>query len=230
MKIKKEFNLIAALVAMALMGSQAAFADVTAVYKLTYKEGGSGTQTIRYVDKQHVRVDMKIGKKNHETTMLKLGDKVYTIMGTVVQDMDQLKAMMGAMGKGKKDTHTKPSPIKFKDTGKTETIAGIAGKVYSFKERGKQHEIVLGKSQDLQKAVLGLIEISKVAASMISEDGMNQTQQDAAVKNMAMLRLDNYARLQSLKTTSIPASVFTLPAKPQEMGGFGKMMKGLLGH
>ncbi len=227
MKIKKEFYSIAALAGMTLISSQTAFADVTAVYKIT-SPNGSGTQTIQYVDKQHVRVDMT-SAINQKTTMLKLGNKVYVITGKVVQDVGQLAKLMAAMGKANKSSHKTPAPIKYKDTGKTETIAGIKGKVYRFVERGKRHEIVLGKDKGLQSAVLGLIEISKAATSMMPEDNMKRMQQDAAIKNLAMLRLDNRVRLQSINTQSIPASTFKLPAEPQQMGGVGELMKGLLG-
>jgi len=189
---------------------------------------GNGTQTIKYRDKQHVRVDMNNGI--NKISMLKLGNKVYAITGKVVQDMSQLTALMASMGKGNKRSHKKPSPIKYKNTGKTETIAGIKGKVYRFIEKGKQHEIVLGRNNDLQNAVLGVIEITKVGSSMMPDDGMKQMQHDASLKNMAMLRLDNVVRLQSIKTTSIPDLSFKLPSEPQQMGGIGSMMKGLLGQ
>jgi len=55
-----------------------------------------------------------------------------------------MMAAMGRGGKGSHVTHATESQIKYEDTGRTETIAGIEGKVYRFVERGKQHEIVLG--------------------------------------------------------------------------------------
>ncbi len=227
MKMKKKTYLIAALVAMVLMSSQSASADVTAVYKMTSRDG-TGSQTIKYADKQHVRIDMTNGI-NQKVSMLRVGNKVYSINGKVVQDMSQLSKLMAAMGRGKKGSHKKSSVIKYKDTGKTETIAGIKGKVYRFVDNGKQHEIVLGRSKDLQNAVLGLINIMKSASSMKPDDAMKRMQQSTSIKNMAMLRLDNAVRLQSIKTTSIPASTFKLPAAPQQMKGLGNLMKGILG-
>jgi len=227
---KKTIYSITALAGMALMGAQGAVADVTAVYKMT-SPNGSVTQTIRYVDKQHVRVDMNNGA-NHDMTMLKLGDKVYSITGKVVQDMSQLADMMAAMGRGGKGsqvTHAKESQIKYEDTGRTETIAGIEGKVYRFVDHGKQHEIVLGRNQDLQDAVSGLMEVTKASMGMMSdEDPVHQIPKDASMKSMAMLRLDDGVRLQSMNTNAIPGSVFELPAKPQQMGGMGKLMQGIL--
>jgi len=217
-----------ALIAVVLTGAQAACADVTAVYKMTAPDG-SATQTIRYIDKQHVRVDMKVGSANREMSMMKLGDKVYSITGKVVQDMSQLAQMMAAMGRGKKSRHTAHTPIKYEDTGRTETIAGIRGKVYRFvDDNGKRHEIVLGKDRDLQDAVLGVVEISKSSMGMMPVDWV---QQDASsIKSMSLLRMDDRIRLQSMNTDAISDSLFELPAPPQQMGNIGSLMKGLPGR
>jgi len=228
MKMNQIIYSIAAIMGMALIGMQTAQADVTVVYKMTSHDG-SGTQTIRYMDKQHVRVDMTNGT-NHVMTMLKLGDKVYSITGKVVQDMGQLAQMMAAMGRAKKSSHTAHAPIKYEDTGRTETIAGITGKVYRFVDHGKRHEIVLGKDRNLQDAVLGVVEISKSSLGMMPSGPTDRIQEDASIKSMSLLRLDDQVRLQSVNTNAISASVFGLPSKPQQMGGMGKLMQGILGR
>ncbi len=225
--MKKTIYSISVLAAMALTGVQDASADVTAVYKMTSQDG-DGTQSIRYADKQHVRMDM-VSVRSHETTMLKLGDKVYMINGKTVQDMDQLAGMMAMMGKGSKTSHKKQAAIKYHDTGRTETVAGLVGKVYSFEERGKRHEVVLAKNKDLQAAVLGLVELTK-AMTGASDSPMNRVQEDASIKSMALLRLDDVVRLHSMNKKGISKSVFVLPAKPQQMGGMGSLLNGLLGR
>jgi hypothetical protein len=232
MKMKPGIYSLMVAATVAMFGVQSAFADVTAVYKMTWRDGGHGTQTIRYVDKKHIRFDMANDAKRHETTMMKLGDKVYAITGKVVQDMDQLSAMMAAMGKGGKDRHSKHAPIKYEDTGRTETIAGIKGKVYRFVEEGKQHEVVLGENKDLHAAVMGVMEITKAATGtgMMPEDASSQIQQDSSIKSMAMLRMDDLMRLQSVNTDHIQDSVFVLPAKPQQLGGgMGALLKSMTG-
>ncbi|WP_020674984.1 hypothetical protein [Geopsychrobacter electrodiphilus] len=216
------------LVATAIMmsGAQVASADVTAIYKMTSPKGNS-TQTIHYKDKQHVRVDMASANAKHEMSMLKLDDKVYSITGKTVQDMGQLAGMMAAMGKGGKSNPGEQAPIKYEDTGKTETIAGIKGKVYRFVDHGKQHEVVLGQDKDLQAAVLGVVEISKSSFGMMAEDPTNRFQQDASIKSMALLRMDDVMRLQSMNKDHIQNSVFELPSKPQQLGGMGALLKSL---
>jgi len=217
------------LVAAAIMmsGAQVAFADVTVVYKMTARDGNA-TQTIRYADKQHVRVDMASDSTKREMSMLKLDDKVYSITGKVVQDMGQLADMMAAMGKGAKAKPSERTPIKYEDTGKTEMIAGIKGKVYRIVENGKHHEVVLGEDKDLQAAVLGVVEIGKSSFGMMSEDPKNRFQQDASIKSMALLRMDEVVRLQSMNKDPIQNSVFELPSKPQQPGGMGNLMKNIM--
>ena len=227
MKLKKSMCSIALLAGATLIGMQGAYADVTVVYKMTSPDG-SGTQTIRYADKQHVRLDMN-GAANQKMSMLKLGDKVYSITGKVVQDMSQLAGMMASMGVGKKGGNKAQAPIKYEDTGRIETIAGIRGKVYRFVENGKRHEVVLGKNKDLQNAALGVVEITKAATGMMPFGPSNRIQQDASIKSMALLRLDDRIRLQSINTGAVPAATFTLPSKPQQMGGMGGLMKGAFG-
>jgi len=219
---------IALLAGMTLMGVQPASADVTVVYKTTLRDG-SGTQTIYYADKQHVRLDMGSAGQR-KVSMMKLGDKVYSITGKVVQDMSQLSEMMASMGMAKKKSHEAQAPIKFEDTGKTETIAGIRGKVYRFVDDGKRHEVVLGQNKDLQDAVLGMVEITKAATGMMPFGPSSRIQQDASIKSMALLRLDDRVRLQSINTHAVPAATFKLPSKPQQMGGMGGLMKGVYGH
>jgi hypothetical protein len=223
MKMKKVTYACMAIMGLGF-GAQTAFADATVVYKMTSDNGG-GTQTIRYVDKKHVRVDMDNDSVRHETTMMKLDDKVYMITGKTVQDMDQLTQMMAMMGKKPKKVTTKHSSIKYEDTGRKETIAGITGKVYQFTERGKKHEVVLAQDRDLQAAVLGSMEIAK-AMSVAMPDARDMVAETAPIKSMALLRLDHAVQLQSIKRDRISKSVFKLPSKPQQMGGgMGSLMK-----
>lgn len=217
MKLNKGMYSITLLAGVALLGAQGAYADVTAVYKMTSPNNDSGTQTIRYTDMQHVRIDMA-DTTNRKTSILKLGDKVYVITGKVVQDISQLSRMMASMGMGKKNGHKTQAPIKFKDTGRTETIAGISGKVYRFVEKGKSHEVVLGQNKDLQNAVLGAVEITKAMAGIMPSDSTNWIQRSASMKSRALLRLDDQIHLRSMNTHAVPAATFKLPSKPQQMG------------
>ena len=209
----------------ALMGVQVALADVTVVYE-TNSGGATGTQTILYADKQHVRVDMADARK-HKTSMLKLGDKVYAITGKTVQDLSQLSGLMASMGGAAGGEHGTYPPIKYEDTGRTETIAGIVGEVYRFVERGKEHEVVLGEDKDLESAVLGSLEIAKAMSAMTPPNPMDRIQEESSLKGLALLRLDNDLRLQSVNRASIQDSAFTLPAKPQQ---FGAGLKGIIGR
>jgi len=232
MKMREVTYACVAMIGMGLIGAQSAFADATVVYKNTSSEG-SGMQTIRYVDKKHVRIDMANDAARHERTIMKLGDKVYMIIGEVVQDLNQMAQMMAMMGKKPKERAAKDKgvSIKYVDTGRTETIAGITGKVYRFTERGKKHEVVLSKDKDLQAAVLGVVEVAKAMSVTMPTDSKNMMGQSGLIKSMALLRLDHVMKLQSLKRDRIPKSVFKLPSEPQQMGGgFESLMKGMMGR
>jgi hypothetical protein len=131
---------------------------------------------------------------------------------------------MAMMGKSAKKSHSERSSIKYEDTGRTETIAGIKGRVYKFTEKGKQHEVVLGQDKDLEAAVLGMLEIGKALSVVMPRDSENLMKQNSPIKGMAMLRLDNRVQLQSINRGSIRDSAFELPSKPQQLGaGMGKL-------
>ncbi len=231
MVIKQIIYSFMAVVLVMIFSTQIAFADVMAVYNMTSRDG-NGTQTIHYKDNKHVRLDMANNTMRHPITLIKLGDKVYVITGKVVQDMDQMAEMMSMMGKGVKNRQTERVPIKYEDTGKTEVIAGIKGKVYHFVERGKQHEIVFGDDENLQAATLGVIAMTKavLGTGMMPDNAFSQIQQDSSIKNMALLRLDEVMRLQSMNSNPIQNTVFVLPEKPQDFGGagIGGLLKGLM--
>jgi len=225
--MKQALYAFVVIAAIALIGAQIAFADVTVIYKITSPDGG-GSQTIQYMDKQHVRMEMANDAAGSVMTMMKLDDKVYMINGNTVQDLDQLAQMMAMMGKGAKGSKAKRTDITYEDTGRTETIAGIQGKVYRFVERGKEHEIVLADDKDLHAAALGVVEIAKAMSVMMPADSKNMMRQNAPIKSMAMLRLDNNLSLQSIDRKKIQNSVFKLPAKPQQLGGMGALLKGMM--
>src|SRR3546814_2725783 len=88
---------------------------------------------------------------------------------------------------------------------------------------------VCSSDLDLKNAALGFVEIAKAMSAVMPTDSENMMRQNAPIKNMALLRLDGRMRLQSINREPIPASVFTLPAKPQKFGGenFGNLMRGM---
>src|SRR3546814_5776218 len=86
------------------------------------------------------------------------------------------------------------APIKYEDTGVSETIAGIKGNIYRYVERGAKHEVVLGHDEDLKNAALGFVEIAKAMSAVMPTDSENMMRQNAPIKNMALLRLDGRDR------------------------------------
>src|SRR3546814_20261293 len=122
------------------------------------------------------------------------------------------------MGKRNKTSRAESAPIKYEDTGVSETIAGIKGNIYRYVERGAKHEVVLGHDEDLKNAAWGFVEIAKAMSAVMPTDSENMMRQNAPIKNIALLRLAGRMRLQLINREPIPASVFRLPASPRKIG------------
>jgi hypothetical protein len=223
MKMQQTIYLIAVMMGMALIGMQAAQADVTAKYKITGKHGKLLYQVIRYADKNHVRVDAYDGNKL-QGTGFRIGEKVYVMHdGQVIDITEGMGSMLGRFG-----IHTpssKPSaPARFEYTGRTEVIAGIKGKVYRAIEDGRQpFELVLVRNRDLFNAWMGSVKLMhSMSAGMPSGQAMPGFRPNHSIAGMAPLRLGRGVGkgvLVSMKTGHIPRSVLALPAgaRPQSM-------------
>src|SRR3546814_16320986 len=99
--------------------------------------------------------------------------------------MGQLVEMMAMMGKRNKTSRAESAPIKYEDTGVSETIAGIKGNIYRYVERGAKHEVVLGHDEDLKNAALGFVEIAKAMSAGMPTGSENMRRQNAHKKNNA---------------------------------------------
>lgn len=226
MKLKQGMYSIALLTGVALMSAQAAFAGVTAKYKIT---GGHQErvmyQVIRYADKNHVRVDIYDGNKL-QGTAIRIGEKVYGIRdGQVIDMTGGMGSMLSRLG-----IHmpaSKPvAPPRFEYTGRTERISGIKGKVYREIENGKSTEVVLVRNKNLFDAWMGSIKLmQKTSFGFSGNRTMPRIRPDSSIAGMAPLRIGHDMELISIKTGRISQSVLALPrgAKPQSisqmMGG-----------
>lgn len=186
----------------------------------TYQYPNGQTITITTRDSKHIRMD-----STPDSYMLLNGEKLYTVSEDDgeynVIDMDQMKGMggfmSGFMGKKEKDSSY---DVKFKSTGKTETIAGYKGKVYtvSFLTDGKivdSQEIVFCKDKKVQKVHDALMAISFRMGQMAGGEMSRLMEQsnEMAKKNKygAMIRMGNNMKLQSLTQLSLSSSHYDLP-------------------
>ena len=110
--------------------------------------------------------------------------------------------------------------LEFRDTGKTETIAGYTGMVYlsttrvksSFSDKTSTSEVVLSDHPDVYLASEAMSRFSKAVAGSFGA-GMQDIQKMLNDKKLGMLRSDEM-RLVSIKNKRISAKLFELPAEP----------------
>ncbi|MDO8909333.1 MAG: hypothetical protein Q7W55_12655 [Pseudohongiella sp.] len=110
------------------------------------------------------------------------------------------------------------------DTGRDETVAGIAGRVYDItyvNDRGapQTEELVLGRDATLRELTETLSTWSRMMAAYLSVDlGDYQGVMDNLLQHGdGILRLGSGYRLTSMDSNAPDPSRFTLPAAPQQM-------------
>jgi len=226
MKMKQMIYTAMVVTGVALMGAQGAFADVTMNYRLTSSRGES-MQTIQYRDQQHVRLDMRDGRSGRLATMIRRGDKVYAIApgGEVIEMTGEMGGMMGALGGmlGGGSRRDGTAGMQFRDTGRSERVAGYRGEVYRYTGNGETHEVVLTKDRNLAEVFQAWIEMNKLITQRSASDRtLEQIQQNTPQRHTGLLRMDRTMVLVSVGTGSLRSDVFDLPGKPMDMSGGGR--------
>lgn len=191
---------------------QAVLADITAVF-----ESEDGGMTIEYRDDNHVRM------RTADNTFFVIRDgKGYMVSREggewLVIAVDDTSKMMGG---GADDRE-----FDLRDTGRTETIAGIKGRVYEYAERdswtgdlGPTTEIVLSDDADVRAVYRGIMRTTGILTAMAG--GQMENPGAPAIGDKGLLRHGNEWRLLSLNRNPIPDRHFSLPAEPRRMPGFG---------
>lgn len=183
--------------------------------------------TISYKDDQHVR--METGEHGY---MLMTGSKFYMVTTehgqTRAIDMDTLPQFAVP----KQDKKFDPSKVKITKTGRSETVAGIKGDVYTIDtEDGHHAEVVLSTD----KRVVPLTSAFHALAKHMAEkfDGSASAGIELAYSKGygALLRSNQNMVLQSVGDKSLPASNYELPAgvTPMQMPSFGGAANGQRG-
>ncbi len=224
---RNAWRVLAGVVCLAL--TKVGYADVTAVF-----DAGSGMGvTIEYRDDNHVRMRSPDGGY-----LVITEGRGYMVSGSpgqwMVLSMDDFAAMAQQAGISGTDIDTADDQGNYtlRDTGRTETIAGIQGQVHEVivsdgwgEERVS--EVVLSSHEDAVAAYRGMMAVVRVLGEMAGQqglDGMMQTQY--GLDNRAILRADGDWRLTSVQRGSIPDSSFTLPAEPTEIPGLAGLLSG----
>lgn len=193
--------------------------------------GGSSTMTLTWQDASTMRMDMD---EKGDAAIIKRDGKTYSISRsngeTQVMDMSAMMKMMQAMGGEAAQTQNPFGGINsIKATGKTETVAGIKGRVYHMTWTNP------GGSRESGDAVLtdDPLVVEMTRAYLGSMSGM--TDADTAAnwedalpgKDRGLLRMGDQMRVDSISRADPPASTFELPAKPVDMK---KLMRGMGGR
>jgi len=125
--------------------------------------------------------------------------------------------------------------VSLEDTGNDETVAGMAGDIYTFTfrdENGEERseEVVLTSDARAIEFRDALFSMSAIAEELTTEDVMKQgrdLQERLESMKVGVLRYGKEMYVSEMSGEEIPAERFELPAQPMDMQGLGNMLKGL---
>lgn len=212
-----------------------AWADFAVTYAI--KEGGNLTLTYR--DDSQIRLQV-----SEENFMLMADGKVWSVNrdgnGWTAMDMSAMGDMMRGFGMsgipgmgGETPDADGGMDVTFRNTGRTETVAGYQGSVYQITDdSGDSWEVVLTDHEDVTAASRAFMSFSDVMAQTMGMEGFNPGEAMEAVADhveTGLLRQDDNMTLISIDTGSQPDSMFNLPAgtRVQSMPSMPAMPQGM---
>ncbi|BCS89140.1 hypothetical protein [Pseudodesulfovibrio sediminis] len=191
-----------------------AASDVVATY--TYSDGSMVTLVTR--DAEHVRMDT-----SETTYMLLSGGKAYSVSCENGQcsamDMGAMMGMVSgsSMFGGGEDDYD----VRYQDTGRTETVAGYKGSVYTaiVFENGKEisrDEIVLGSHSNVRKLTEGWIAFAEALTQTLGQSFKDSLDEAKKMGYGGILRYGDDMRLTKLSVKNLHSSYYKLPATTQQ--------------
>jgi hypothetical protein len=205
MTIRSSLTLVAGLLL-----SGAVLADISA----TYNVGGNHTITVSVRDDRTVRMDVA----KDMFTLLK-GGKTYSVRRDgnrwLAMDLAEMQKMFAGMAGIPSDDEDGGGDIRFRDTGRTETVAGYRGKVYEVTDdEGQRVEMVLTDHRDVVAITRGMNRLAVQAGSNMTGEkapGMDMLNSLFPGGHGGVLRQGRDMVLVSVDKTSKPASFYDLP-------------------
>lgn len=156
-------------------------------FTLEYKMEGNMKQVVQYKDAEHVLITTSEGQESG--SQLIVGEKCYMIMNqggkkkymdmdVMMEQMKQMSAAFGGMPEEDKKEEDKDSDFKILKKGKSKTVAGIKGQVWTieFEEDGKKErlDIVVTDDDKVVDAVQKYLAVMKQFTQMGGEeDGLS---------------------------------------------------------
>lgn len=201
-------------------------------------EAGSGKDKVQSsieYDGGKLRVDA-VGQT--EGYMVMRDGKIYSVANAggqpMVIDMAGMGKMLGGMAQKSVSTMDQDVAtfVSLTDTGRSETVAGISGKVHVLTyvdTDGKQvsEEIVLSKDKRLRELSESLQLMSKAMAQAFDvklEAGTQRLEKEIMGKGQGVLRFGSDFRLVSISDSTPDSGRFVLPAQPQQMPNLGDLL------
>lgn len=198
-----------------------AASDIVATYK--YSDGTMVTIVTR--DKDHVRMDTS----ENSYTLLSNG-KVYSVTCQDGQcQVVDMGAMMSGMGGGFTsmfgggDEGAEPEyDVRYRKTGRTETVAGYKGVVYETEvyEQGKltsREEMVLSKHSNIKKLTEGWIAMAEAMTQAMGDSFEDSLEEAKKLGYGGMLRYGDSMTLSKLSIKNLDSSYYKLPSNSRQV-------------
>jgi hypothetical protein len=200
-------------ITLGLAISASALADVSGTYQME-----DTRMVISVRDDNHVRMDMD--KNNF---LLLTGSKTYSVRkegkGWVAMDLAEIGKMTGAMGGmpfagDEEEEEHDLSDGDFRDTGRTETVAGYKGRVYEVTDPdGERSEVVLTNHKDITSLTRGMIRMGQQSAQNMGFADTSELPLEVVNSGYTgMLRQDRNVKLLSVDTSDKGKGYFELPS------------------
>lgn len=213
-------NVYQVLIGLLVFMTMGVYADTASQWRMP----AGKTLSLSYRDTQHVLLAMGQGNQ-----VLVSGKDSYLITAQGGQTMAVNMTEMGGaldmfsslmMPGAEQMDRFKGAQVRFKKTGRQETIAGFSGDVYQMTvttQRGvEQHEIVVSNHPDVVALQTIFLELGQRAAKVMPTnqlfETMNYFSRQAEQAHIGgVLRYGNDMVLQRLEKKKLPADAFMLP-------------------
>ena len=186
---------------------------------------------VEYMDGGKLRMNVP-KKEGRDSYMLLLDGKTYVVSKSgseiMVMDMAQLGSMARGMGMGGGDSF-KQELMSYSKTGKSETVAGSKGSVYTLTWRDNKGthtaDAVLSGHKNVREFSEAWMEMAEAMAKSMGQQMIT----DKSIwyflerEGVGVLRLGEDFRVVSIEPGKVDANRFVLPAEPMKMPNMGTM-------
>lgn len=197
-------------------------------------EAGDGADRVRigvqYLDDKLRMETQDLAQGQIQAVTILRDGRLYLVAGGMVLDAAQA---MSAFGQSMQAPSTLPEQMRrfiaLEPTGRSETVAGIAGKVFALRYQDdagatRTDELVLSedaRARALSQALLRLAQAMKAHAPAVptAED---EARLLAALNNRGVLRYADHFRVAGFAAAAPTAASFELPSRPLVLPSFGR--------